>query len=226
VHDAGLGPFFAVDTHPADAVPPEPWRAMHELVDDPATLLDRVHAVRARLASGRPPEAVPLRVAASVAHLGLVARLVSPALDVAVRRHAVLNIDLRRTWWQPVLGGPFPLSVTDTPCPGKENFTSQVLDGPIRTLGEALAALSVSPRILWGNVASALHGAASMITAERPTLANETRTFVARLLTEPPLAGTGTTTGGRFRRRSCCLIYRAAPDGKGPVCGDCVLAGR
>jgi hypothetical protein len=199
---------------------------MRELVDDPAALLDRVSAVRARLAAGRSPETVPLRVAASVAHLGLVARLVSPALDVAVRRHAVLDVDPRHTWWQPVLGGPFPLSVTDSPRPGTENFASQVLDGPIRTLGEAVATLSVSARILWGNVASAVHGAASMIIAGRPELAKETRAFVARLLAEPPLAGTGTITDGRFRRLSCCLIYRAAPDGRGPVCGDCVLAGR
>ncbi|HEX4701375.1 MAG TPA: (2Fe-2S)-binding protein, partial [Pseudonocardiaceae bacterium] len=144
-------------------------------------------------------------------HLGLVARLVSPALEVVVRQNAVLDIDLRHTWWQPVLGGPFPLSVADNPFPGAETFASRILDGPVRTLGDAFAALSVSRRVLWGNVASALNGAASILAPAR--------TLVTRLLAQPPLADTSTIVDGRFLRRSCCLIYQAAA----PLCGDCVL---
>lgn len=36
------------------------------------------------------------------------------------------------------------------------------------------------------------------------------------------LAGTWTSTAPGFRRRSCCLIYRAAPAATA-VCGDCIL---
>jgi hypothetical protein len=200
-------PFFAFETHPADATPAPPWRAMRELVDDPTVLADRVHAVRARLATGRPADAVELRVAASVTHLGLVARLVSPALAADV----VPDLDLRLTWWQPMLGGPFPLSVADTSA-----SLDQLLDGPLTTLTAAARPFGVADQILWGNVASALHGAAAMI-GER---ANDT---VDRLMSRPTLGGTGTSTDGRFRRRTCCLIYRAAPGRDGAVCGDCVL---
>jgi ferric iron reductase protein FhuF len=35
-----------------------------------------------------------------------------------------------------------------------------------------------------------------------------------------PLAGTGSFTGDRFTRRSCCLYYQAPRSG---LCGDCVL---
>jgi hypothetical protein len=72
---------------------------MSELVDAPRILRDRVAAVRARLAAtgGQAPEAVELRVAASVTHLGLLARLVSPALaGRGTRRQATATI-LRRT---------------------------------------------------------------------------------------------------------------------------------
>jgi hypothetical protein len=180
---------------------------MRELVDDPTVLADRVHAVRTHLAAGRPADAVELRVAASVTHLGLTARLISPALAT----DAVPDLDLRTTWWQPMLGGPFPLSIADTTA-----GLDQLLDGPLTTLVTITRPFGVSDQILWGNVASALHGAAAMI-GER---ANDA---VDQLMSRPRLRGTGTSTDGRFRRRTCCLIYRAAPGRDGAVCGDCVL---
>jgi FhuF 2Fe-2S C-terminal domain len=209
-------PFFAIETHPAGARPRPPWRLMWELVDDPAVLADRVHAVRTHLAAGRPPDAVELRVAASVTHLGLVARLVSPALAAAVTDGVVPDLDLRHTWWQPVLGGAFPLSVADTTAD-----LDQLLDGPIRTLVGVTR--GVSDQILWGNVASALHGAAEMLHGAAGIIGERANTVVDQLMSRPPLRGTGTTTDGRFRRRTCCLIYRAAPGRAGAVCGDCVL---
>ncbi|HEY3607545.1 MAG TPA: hypothetical protein VGL06_08600, partial [Pseudonocardiaceae bacterium] len=109
-----FGPFFAIETHPAGEPPRPPWRLMRELADDPAVLADRVRAVRTHLAAGRPVDTVEPRVAASVAHLGLVARLVSPVLGAAATDRVVPDLDLRDTWWQPVLGGAFPLSVADT----------------------------------------------------------------------------------------------------------------
>jgi len=184
---------------------------MSELVDEPAVLAERVHAVRARLAVGRAPDAVELRVAASVTHLGLVARLVSPALAAVAADGVVPDLDLRHTWWQPVLGGAFPLSVADTTA-----SIAALVDGPIRTLVTAVRRFSVSDQVLWGNVASAFYGAAGMI-GERANV------VVDQLIVRPPLLGTGASAGGRFRRRSCCLIYRAAPGRDGAVCGDCVL---
>jgi ferric iron reductase protein FhuF len=175
-------------------------------------------------------------VAASVAHLGLVARLVSPALAVAVTSDELLEVDLGSTRWQRVLGGAFPLSVqrdADADASGQDAspermawlLARRVLEGPVRDLLEVTRALSVSPQVLWGNVASALNGAASMITASQPAWTNRARVITSLLLDQPPLRDTASASAdGRFRRRSCCLIYRAAPNAAGVVCGDCVLS--
>jgi hypothetical protein len=237
---AGWGPFFAVATHAPGAGPAAPWRPLREVADDPGVLRDRVARVRTFLAAGngRDPADVPVRTAASVTHLGLTARLVSPALAVAVLTGATL--DLTDAWWQPELGGAFPLSLTGRTVPPADRpgapaastagsvagtVTASVLDGPVRGLVEAGLRFSVSGRVLWGNVASAVNGAAAMIGRARPGLAAPAADLVTRLLAAPPLRGTGDRTDGVFRRRSCCLIYQAAPPGAPrQLCGDCVLA--
>ncbi|MFJ6213490.1 (2Fe-2S)-binding protein [Streptomyces sp. NPDC092296] len=228
-----LGPFFALHTHPAGSAPTPPWRPMSELVRDPAVPAARVAAVRdwLALAGGQAADAVELRVAASVAHLGLAARLLSPALAAAVLHGRLLAPDLGTLWWQPVLGGPVPLSAPDGPIAERrtpeqlaELLGCRLLDTGLAELAAAFRPFSVSPQILHGNAASAVNGAADMIASARPALADRVRTLAALLLARPPLRAASTTTPtGAFRRRSCCLIYRAAPDTRGPLCGDCVL---
>ncbi|MGH3796103.1 MAG: (2Fe-2S)-binding protein [Pseudonocardiaceae bacterium] len=234
---AELGPFFAIDTHTSGSAPHRPWRPMIELVEDPSVLMARVLAVRAALgaAGGGAPEEVELRVAASVTQLSLVARLVSPVLGVTVISGGVLDIDLRRTGWQPVLGGAFPLSLpVDAVLEagrhggGPEHLAALVgqrlLDGPVRALVEATRSLSVSPQVLWGNVASAVHGAATMIATARPAWSDQAHRIASLLLDQPPLRDTySAEPDGAFRRRSCCLIYRAASKAAHAICGDCVL---
>lgn len=231
---AAFGPFFAVTTHAADSPLAAPWRPMGDLVRDPGVLRDRVAAVRARLASGgRPPEDVELRVAASVTHLGLVARLLSPALAIAALNGTFPQLELDQLRWQPVLGGGFPLSLPrealSGPPPGATGDTAVagLLDGPVRDLVDAVAPLSVSRRILWGNTASAVNGAAAAAAAVSPARGRLVREAAGRLLGHPLLraAHLPDTVGGEFRRSSCCLIYRAAPDRAGGLCGDCVLRG-
>jgi hypothetical protein len=164
--------------------------------------------------------------------MGLVARLVSPVFAVAVLDGALLRYGLREARWLPVLGGMFPLSLpqrTPVPTAGPAELAdllaAELLDGPVRDLAEAIAGHSVSPHILRGNVASALNGAAAAIARSAPELAGRSRELVALLLERPPLRGAGAPAadGSGFRRRSCCLIYRAAPDRSGALCGDCLL---
>jgi ferric iron reductase protein FhuF len=83
--------------------------------------------------------------------------------------------------------------------------------------------MSVSPRVLWGNVASAVNGAAAMIAATRPDLAGPAAETASAMLANPALTGTfqGRPLRG-FRRRNCCLIYRLSPE-RPAYCGDCVL---
>jgi len=233
---AALGGYFAADSHdPREEPPSAPWRSMSELLDEPGVLSERVDAVRGYLASasrgGRAPESVELRVAASVMHLGLAARTLSPlfALAVAGLRPAA-PIGLRNLRWQPTPGSMFALSI---PCldqakqPLPDQHTGMELEPLAVELCDAMRRFRVSPQALWGNVASALNGARITLSTAEPGLAARARAESDRLLGGSLLAGTARSgTGGRFQRRNCCLIYRAAPDHRGPLCGDCVLVGR
>lgn len=225
---AGLGPFFAFDVHPADSAASAPWQPLAELLrpGSPA-FTQRVAAVRAFLAAGggRDPEELEERVAASVAHLGLVSRLISPVLGCTAVLGWTPSIDPEHTRWQPELGGTFPLSLREDafrePAP-----LSAVVEQLLRPLEAMASPMSVSAHILRGNVASALNGAAQAAAHSPSPDAGRLRSVAAELLDHAYLAGTFTRRDERFRRRSCCLIYRAAPGRAGALCGDCVLADR
>ena len=256
----GLGPFFAAETHDPGDVPAAPWRPMSELRDDPAVLAERVHAARALLAVGggggsssssssQDAEAVELRVAASVIQLGLVARIVSPLVALAVLRGRTAPVTLRDLRWQPAPGSTFPLSIagTDTDagtdtgtvlgaCPADSDRTPEALahalgtdliEAAVTELCDAFRPFRVSPHVLWGNVASALNGACGILARAHPDRSARVNAVLSALLRHPALAGTWQLSlDDRFQRRSCCLIYRAAPGQAGPLCGDCVLLGR
>lgn len=249
---AGLGPFFALDSHPAQSSPALPWRPLDELFEQPQALRARIAAVRGALAeaSGQPVAAVELRVAASMAQLGLAARLICPALGVAVLTGAVLEVDPARMRWQPTTAGAVALSIPADALPPAtapgldpdlapdrdldldlagvaDALADSLLAGPVRALVQAVRPCGVSERVLWGNVASVVNGAVGLIAAAAPGLAGAAELIATRLLDRPPLHGTHQDgERGAFRRRSCCLVYRLAPPStpmSAPVCGDCVL---
>jgi hypothetical protein len=106
-----------------------------------------------------------LRVAASVTHLGLAARLLFPLLGVAVTSGQLLNIQLDRLRWQPQLGSAFPLSIQTDPSADPNTttvddspdarlatlMTGAIVRGPLGVLLETLTSTcSVSPIVLWG----------------------------------------------------------------------------
>jgi len=223
---AALGPYFAVDVHrPGSPVRP-PWQPLGELTGSPGALAGRIGEVRERLAvaAGCPAAAVEFRVAASIAQLGLCARLLSPALGAAAAGRA-LSVEIAQARWVPALGGPFRLSLAEEAMAAGPDTaaTAALLAGPVTQIVRAVEAMAVSPRVLWGNVASAVNGAATMIAAARPDLAGRAAEAAAALLGHPDLAGTyqGRPLEG-FRRRNCCLIYRLSPE-RPAYCGDCVL---
>lgn len=224
---AALGPFFAVDRHDRGERPAAPWRAMADLAEPGAALSDRVDRVRAALAAGarRDPLEVDPRVAVSVAHLGLVARLIAPAIGAAALGRGQVPVVADRLWWQDELGGPFPLSValgepeSETIQPGTGWLSGSAVEGITIACRRAFA---VSGRVLWGNVASAANSAAAMIGRSRPDLAPAARAAADAVLADVRVEGGRMRAGDGFRRRSCCLIYRLA-DSSAAVCGDCVL---
>jgi hypothetical protein len=229
---AGLGPFFSVDEHlPGERTQP-PWLEVGELASRPELTRRRIAAVRHALAAsaGSPAEQVEVRVAASAAHFGMVARLVSPALAALVSGFQ-LSTRPRELWWQDVLGGPFPLSVpapvhrldsgqrsAETAC---RKLVSEVLEPVTSTVAELVP---LSFRVLWGNVASAVNSAILQIAAKRPAAADDAWHLAEIVLSAPQLRSERNAPGPGFRRSSCCLIYRlSAGPGRG-TCGDCVLS--
>ncbi|MXM64450.1 ferric iron reductase [Streptomyces sp. HUCO-GS316] len=180
----------------------------------------RVHKVADAL---RAPE---MRIAASVAHQGLAARLWSVALGCAALYGRIPDLDARLLHWDPDGSAPDDLWLSEVrPLPGDTaTVVDAVLRGHLEPLTAALRARHRLARgLLRGNAASALAGAARQL--DRWARANgctdaadRTRSLTADLLAHPLLAGTGTLTATAFRRRSCCLYYQVPGGG---ICGDC-----
>jgi len=219
------GPFFALRTGALDGSCG--LRPLADLALDDAALRARVAATHARL-SAEDPTLRP-RVAASTVQLDLTARLVSPALGGAALRGLVPDLSADRAWWTVSDADAAPFCVPDLEVrevvdldDAVQALLELVLEGSVATLVEAtLGIAGVAEQILWGNVASALAGAGTVIGAARPELADRCREIVSALVARPLLAGTGSYQQRTFRRTTCCLFYLAPGGG---LCGDCVLA--
>jgi ferric iron reductase protein FhuF len=158
----------------------------------------------------------------------------SPVLAVAVTHGLVLDTDLGRAHWRPVLGGPYPLSfpaprpVRTAPASTVDELADlldrHVMQVSIRRIATTTRRVTpVASGLLWGNVASAVAGAVGQIAGAGPPLAPIAYGLAEALLDRPSLAGTGAFEAGyRFRRRSCCLIYRVGSNAA--FCGDCPLS--
>ncbi|MFJ8821069.1 (2Fe-2S)-binding protein [Streptomyces sp. NPDC102467] len=180
---------------------------------------ERAREVNRRFATGE------ARVGTSIAHLGLSARLWSPLLACAVL-HGIVP-DLSGLEWlddssavrlrEPLEGRPVD------PPPRLADAVYEQLAAPLAVLERTLS-VKVAPRLLDGNVASALVGSAAVLLRARPEVRPVLVPLTRDLLGTGRLAGTGTISGPdlTFRRRSCCLLYRAPTGG---MCGDCCFSG-
>lgn len=199
-----------------------------------------VERTRAQLAvlSGTGVERVEWRVAASLFHQGLAGRVLSAVLAAALC-HGV-GIEAHRMHWDPGRACGSIALATDQRhaarvCEGGRGAVGAadwvgrtVLDPDEGVLGRVEAALvgagRVSPRLLRGNAASALAGAAFSLGAQLPRWRRAGQELVRELLARPGLQLSGSYIGprgrGRFTRTTCCLYYRL---GGGGLCGDCVL---
>ncbi|MFD9071875.1 (2Fe-2S)-binding protein [Streptomyces lasiicapitis] len=180
----------------------------------------RVAKVGARLGA---PE---VRVAASVAQLGLAARLWSLALGPAALFGRVPDLDPARLLWDADGTSPDDLWLTGgrTYPADAARIHDIVQDGHLAPLARALRArFPISPALLRGNAGSALAGAARELHAwaartGRPDVGERALGLAAELFAHPALQSTGTLDKAAFRRRSCCLYYRCP---NGGLCGDC-----
>jgi hypothetical protein len=219
----GLGGFFVLRTGEpprgplptlAQAYAPAAVDAAADAFGDPLTF--RIRKVARSL---RAPEA---RVAASIAHLGLAARLCSVALGCAALYGRVPDLDPRLLHWDPDGSAPEDLWLSEVrPLPA-EALDAVVREGHLVPLAAALSSRHrLSAGLLWGNAGSALAGSARMVVQwarahGRTEVGERARALAAGLFAHPDLAGTLDPATGR--RRSCCLYYRLPG---GAVCGDC-----
>jgi hypothetical protein len=222
---AELGPYFAISCYAGPAPDRGDWRPLAELVTDPAALSMRIETVRARLSPG--DRLVERRPVASAVLLGLAARLLSPVLASAIVDGRLLDLTLRRLYWLPSPDSGFPLAVpasSAVPAADLAAELAELLTGPIGELVAGLqAACPLSSRVAWGNVGSALNGAAIVLGQQRPELAGKAYQLTEAVLGRPPLNMIDPMAGPAFRRNSCCLLYRIVPAGRDALCADCVL---
>ena len=215
---AAVGPYFTWEPW----APGAGWRPLTELTDGDV-LAERVAAARAALIGmfGLAEDDVPERVIASVTFLGVASRLLSPPLGAVTLGGTLPVPGPGQLWWRPVPGGPWPIAYSGDPAPGGD-FAGGIVNGLVAPVLRGFRdRFLLSPQVLWGNVASALAGAAGMLGSEAAGALAE------RVLAAPPLAGTGTLVrpdpAGPRRflvRHNCCLYYRIPGGG---TCGDCVL---
>ncbi|MEV7234379.1 (2Fe-2S)-binding protein [Streptomyces sp. NPDC051020] len=217
---ASVGGFFALRSTPVPGGAHRPLARLY--AGETASLTTRIDAVAAALRTRE------RRVAASVAHLGLAARLWSTALGPAAIEGRFPDLSPGTLHWDPQR--PAPDDLWHEPVatlPGTADRIREVVQfGHLVPLAEAIRQDGhLAPRLLWGNAGSALAGALRELIAwarthHRPDVAQRARALVAELFDHPDLRTTGSPHTPAFRRRSCCLYYRCPGGG---LCGDCVL---
>jgi len=178
---AELGPYFAVSTGPV--VEPG-WRLVRALYTNRAALAGLVGRVRARLGVG------DSRVAASILVQGHAARLWSLSLGTVFHAGLVPDLHPDVLWWRDEDGSVrLHLERAQAWAGGhlEDVLAATVISahlGPMITAVHHLGPLS--DRLLWGNAASALLGAARVIDGA-PT--GPARAVADRLLGRGPLEG-------------------------------------
>ncbi|WP_282700187.1 (2Fe-2S)-binding protein [Streptomyces sp. CC219B] len=211
---ASLGSFFSIEL----GGPDDGWHPVEETYA--RGVADLITATAERY------DTRELRIGASIVQLGHAARLWSPVLACTVV-HGIVP-DLTRLFRAD--DGP-ALRLPTVPdgwyAPEIPQLTDMLYEMVMTRQLEALAAglrVKVAPGLLAGNAASALVEAARTVLAARANLREPLADLVGGLLSTGRLAGTGKIVGPDlgFRRRSCCLYYRAP---SGVKCEDCSLAG-
>jgi hypothetical protein len=161
------------------------------------------------------------RIGASLVQLGHAARLWSPVLACVLGHGVVPDLtDLQRAHDGAQLRLPEPRGER-VDSPSADLLYRVVVQDQMEPLAAGLR-VKLAPGLRYGNIASALVGASRALLSVRPDLRQPVIAVTNSLLDTGELAGSGVITSGGldFRRRSCCLFYRAPTGGK---CGDCPL---
>jgi ferric iron reductase protein FhuF len=229
---AELGPYFAWEPWDGDTTA---WRPFADLLAADV-VVERVGVARRALIAmtGLGEDDVGEREVASITFLGWASRLVSPLIGAVATTAALPQPEIGHLRWREVAGGPLPVAYGHMGLLEVSGLTGSGVAEAVGGLPALAPMVAVFARrfhlpehLLWGNVASALAGAAGMIADAAPEHAERAAEVVAALLERAPLAGTAELRRpdpARERwflvRRNCCLYYRIPGAG---TCGDCVL---
>lgn len=217
---AAIGDFF--DLH-IDA--PPPGRRLIELADT-AVLDERVAATTAVLCerAGLDRGHVPRRVVVSLISLGLAARVVSPLLAAAAIAGVVPDATPETLRLLDDGDGRMLVALPD-PVGQPAEALPAVVDAMVPLVDAMASGGGLAPRLVWGNVASAVVAAGRMVAACRPDARVEAARLAHVVLAHPRLVDAGhferdPSMLDGYRRASCCLYYQLP---NGGLCGDCVF---
>ena len=224
---AGFDEWVCVENHRPSDPPAGSWLPAIQLIA-PETLIRRVdHTHEVLLAQRHEGKAghghevpaadgpVAHRVALSATQLGIVARLVVPAVAARALGNDVDFPRLADLWFRDVLPAPVPVSVAWQPGPAK------ITGSAVEEITRAFIAAGLSKIVAWDNLASAVSTSVIMVTRCRPDLrqaAIDVATEILAMVDPRP----GITAGPGFHRRSCCLYYQVSGS-RIACCGDCAL---
>jgi iron complex transport system ATP-binding protein len=210
---SNVGPYFAVGTGPVD----DGWRPVAQLYTDTGPLGGIIGRVGARMDTAEP------RVAASTWFLGFAARLWSVGLGGLVGHRLLPDLAPKHLLFGDT-DGQIRLHI-EHPAAWqgdhlKPRLADMVLEAHLAPLSAELRRLvPISEKVLRGNAASALLGAARVF--DRGATPGAGWQLARSLCADKRLAGAIRFNDGvGYRRTSCCLYYRVPGGG---LCGDCVL---
>jgi iron complex transport system ATP-binding protein len=165
------------------------------------------------------------RVAVSTFFLGFAARLWSIGVGAVIGHRLLPDLGTAELSFGET-GGHVTLHIAHPLAWQGDDLESMladlILDGHLTPLATALNRLgSISPKLLRGNAASALLGAANVFDRHRSAGSPDSaRQLAERLCADQRLSGAIRFGACGYRRTSCCLYYRTRNSG---LCADCVL---
>jgi ABC-type cobalamin/Fe3+-siderophores transport system ATPase subunit len=204
--------YFALGTGPLV----DGWRPVRQLYDDTALLAETVDRVKARL------NVTEQRVAASTFFLGFAARLWSIGVGCVAGYRMLVDLPPERLLFRES-DGQIALHLEHPETRQRDDLDAVladlVLDSHLTPLAAALRRLDpISEKLLQGNTASALLGAARVFDSDRVTTSGWE--LARRICADPRLSAAVRFGDTDYRRTSCCLYYRTPHGG---LCGDCAL---
>jgi hypothetical protein len=212
---AGIGPFFALSTGPADAF--SGWRPASALIGDAEELRVAVDGVAARLASSK------RWIAASIFYQSWAAQLTSVYAGSAALCGAVPDLGADRLFYRPRRSGPVDLAAVPLEAVSVEAGWRRLHDDHLVPLAEAIRRrVRIGRYLLLGNEASALAGSLTVLAGARGESVHALLGLEWARPAELAPAGRWMSApdGLRFARTTCCGYELLDGGGR---CGDCSL---